>query len=229
MLNSKEEAFPSEASINSHPQTPAGAHPHAHRATPAGEVPHAMPAGAKPAAGMSHSASMMQTMKNMSKDDIPPSMSEALKDMPVEAMPPAMVASLKSMGLLKSEEDKPEAEKAEAADTESSKPEPAKAEAAPARPHPHSSRPPMSGTFDAGVRAMKTQMADADSVRAFYANTGDPLHRAFTAKVAVHSGPGGMQTRRAFLSETFWQELGLHSCAILRNALPLLPFLPESV
>ncbi|MFR3634476.1 MAG: hypothetical protein ACLTVB_00020 [Sutterella sp.] len=75
MLNSKEEAFPSEASINSHPQTPAGAHPHAHRATPAGEVPHAMPAGAKPAAGMSHSASMMQTMKNMSKDDIPPSMS----------------------------------------------------------------------------------------------------------------------------------------------------------
>ncbi len=219
MLNSKEEAFPSEASINSHPQTPAGAHPHAHRATPAGEVPHAMPAGAKPAAGMSHSASMMQTMKNMSKDDIPPSMSEALKDMPVEAMPPAMVASLKSMGLLKSEEDKPEAEKAEAADTESSKPEPAKAEAAPARPHPHSSRPPMSGTFDAGVRAMKTQMADADSVRAFYANTGDPLHRAFTAKVAVHSGPGGMpllgDAAQAKLEELSYQKRSGKSLAYI--------------
>ncbi|MFR3634475.1 MAG: hypothetical protein ACLTVB_00015 [Sutterella sp.] len=130
-----------------------------------------------------------------------------------------MVASLKSMGLLKSEEDKPEAEKAEAADTESSKPEPAKAEAAPARPHPHSSRPPMSGTFDAGVRAMKTQMADADSVRAFYANTGDPLHRAFTAKVAVHSGPGGMpllgDAAQAKLEELSYQKRSGKSLAYI--------------
>lgn len=46
-------------------------------------------------------------------------------------------------------------------------------------------------TFDEGMRAMKARLAQEQDISAFYANAEDPLHRAFGAKAALHSGPGG--------------------------------------
>lgn len=66
-------------------------------------------------------------------------------------------------------------------------------------PHPHSTQTAASGahphagmTFEAGMRDMKAKLETAFRVEQFYARTEDPLHQAFGAKAALHSGPGGM-------------------------------------
>lgn len=127
MLDTKEEAFPSEGVILSHPKSHAGAHPHAAHPHASGMPPHAM-GGHPMGVGHPHAQMSMQEVTH----------------------PHAAGA------------------------------------------HPHATRPPMSHTFDAGARAMKERLAAATSVETFYANAEDPLHRAFTAKAVVHSGPGGM-------------------------------------
>ncbi len=46
-------------------------------------------------------------------------------------------------------------------------------------------------TFESGARAVEEALQSGRE-EAFYADASDPLHHAFRAKAAVHSGPGGM-------------------------------------
>ncbi|MDO5532244.1 heme anaerobic degradation radical SAM methyltransferase ChuW/HutW [Sutterella sp.] len=46
-------------------------------------------------------------------------------------------------------------------------------------------------TFEAGARKM-SEAVKSRAPEAFFANADDPLHAAFQAKAAIHSGPGGM-------------------------------------
>ena len=49
---------------------------------------------------------------------------------------------------------------------------------------------PAAPTFESGARAMNEAL-QTKGVEAYFADASDPLHKAFIAKAAVHSGPGG--------------------------------------
>lgn len=57
--------------------------------------------------------------------------------------------------------------------------------------HPSGASAKAPSTFEAGAREMN-EAVKSRAPEAFFANAEDPLHNAFKAKAAIHSGPGGM-------------------------------------
>lgn len=57
--------------------------------------------------------------------------------------------------------------------------------------HPSGASAKAPSTFEAGAREMNDAVKSR-APEAFFANAEDPLHNAFKAKAAIHSGPGGM-------------------------------------